>query len=159
MNFFVAAEGSSFKKAAGAVAATCMTVIPGYVLSSAQYNGAAAYNVIWPIFGSANQLLASVALLAVTSWLVKTSADKKCALYTGVPTVFMFAVTLSALGLSIKSYVFGMLAAQAAGNPVVSYVILIVIAALLIVLAVSLIITACRQLFFQKDTETVKATA
>ena len=104
-------------------------------------------------------MLASVALLAVTSWLVKTSADKKCALYTGVPTVFMFAVTLSALGLSIKSYVFGMLAAQAAGNPVVSYVILIMIAALLIVLAVSLIITACRQLFFQKDTETVKATA
>lgn len=159
LNFFVANEGSAFKKTAGAVAATCMTVIPGYVLSSAQYNGAAAYNVIWPIFGSANQLLASVALLAVTSWLVKTSVDKKCALYTGIPTVFMFAVTLSALGLSIRSYVSGMLAAQAAGNPVVSYVILIVIAALLIVLAVSLIVTACRQLFFQKDTETAKAVA
>ena len=52
-----------------------------------------------------------------------------------------------------------MLAAQAAGNPVVSYVILIVIAALLIVLAVSLIVTACIQLFFQKDTETAKAVA
>ena len=71
----------------------------------------------------------------------------------------MFAVTLSALGLSIRSYVSGMLAAQAAGVPVVSYVILIVIAALLIVLAVSLIVTACRQLFFQKDTETAKAVA
>ena len=44
-------------------------------------------------------------------------------------------------------------------NKIAFYVILIVIAALLIVLAVSLIVTACRQLFFQKDTETAKAVA
>lgn len=159
LKFFVANEGSSFKKTLGAVAATCMTVIPGYVLSSATYNGAAAYNVIWPIFGSANQLLASVALLAVTSWLVKTACDRRTALYTGIPTVFMFAVTLSALCLSVRSYVKGMTAAMAAGNPVVSYVILIVIAVLLIVLAVSLIVTACRELFFKKEVHTKKAVA
>lgn len=147
MDFFVAKKGSAMTKSLGAVCATLMTVVPGYILSSAKYNGAAAYNVIWPIFGSANQLLASVALLAVTSWLMKTSSNKKNAMYTGVPTVFMFCVTLTALALSVKSYFAGIAAATAEGNPIVSYVILIVIAVLLMALAVSLIVVAVKELF------------
>jgi len=49
---------------------------------------------IWPIFGSANQLLAAFALLAGAIWLAKMGKDNKFVLY---PMVFMFAVTLTAL--------------------------------------------------------------
>lgn len=53
---------------------------------------------IWPIFGSANQLLAALALLAVSVWLAHM---KKKNLFIIIPMFFMFLVTLSALGLLI----------------------------------------------------------
>lgn len=49
---------------------------------------------LWPIFGSANQLLAALALLAVSVWLIKTGVNPIFAL---IPMVFMFVVTLSSL--------------------------------------------------------------
>jgi carbon starvation protein len=54
------------------------------------------FQQLWPIFGSANQLLAALALLAVTVWLYKTNINP---VFTLVPMVFMFAVTLSSLFL------------------------------------------------------------
>ncbi len=53
---------------------------------------------IWPIFGSANQLLAALALLSVTVWL---SRHKKKNLFVMIPMIIMFIITLSALGLMI----------------------------------------------------------
>lgn len=50
---------------------------------------------IWPVFGSANQLLAALALLALTVWIANL---KKGFLFVLVPMIFMFAVTLTALG-------------------------------------------------------------
>lgn len=52
------------------------------------------WQVIWPIFGSANQLLAALALLAVSIWLARTGRKAR---FTRIPMYFMFAVTLSAL--------------------------------------------------------------
>ncbi|MBZ4664502.1 MAG: carbon starvation protein CstA [Caloramator sp.] len=52
------------------------------------------YQKIWPIFGTANQLLSALALLAVTAWLAR---NKKKNIMTIIPMVFMFAVTLTAL--------------------------------------------------------------
>ena len=52
------------------------------------------WQAIWPIFGSANQLLAALALLAVSIWLAHRG---RSALFTRIPMYFMFAVTLSAL--------------------------------------------------------------
>ncbi|NOX64798.1 MAG: carbon starvation protein A, partial [Chlorobi bacterium] len=49
---------------------------------------------LWPIFGSANQLLAALALLGITVWLVGT---KRSYAFSFIPTVFMFLVTLTAL--------------------------------------------------------------
>ncbi|MGB9866960.1 MAG: carbon starvation protein A [Bacillota bacterium] len=54
------------------------------------------YTKIWPIFGSSNQLLAALALLAGTVWLARLGRNYKVTLY---PMVFMFAVTLTALAL------------------------------------------------------------
>ena len=56
------------------------------------------WQAIWPIFGSANQLLAAVALLAVSVWLAKQKIKNSFVLY---PMGFMFAVTFSALVLLI----------------------------------------------------------
>jgi len=52
------------------------------------------WRVIWPLFGSANQLLAALALLAVSVWLKKTG---RRGIYTLIPMVFMLAVTISSL--------------------------------------------------------------
>ncbi len=51
---------------------------------------------LWPLFGSANQLLAALALLTATIWLVNWD-DSKQLLSTGGPLVLMFAVTIVAL--------------------------------------------------------------
>ncbi|WP_433628940.1 carbon starvation CstA family protein [Halomicrococcus sp. NG-SE-24] len=51
---------------------------------------------LWPLFGSANQLLAALALLTATIWLVNWDDDKQL-LSTGGPLVLMFAVTIVAL--------------------------------------------------------------
>lgn len=53
---------------------------------------------IWPVFGSANQLLAAIALLALTVWVANL---KKGFLFVLIPMIFMFAVTLTALGMLI----------------------------------------------------------
>jgi carbon starvation protein len=51
---------------------------------------------VWPLFGSANQLLAALALLAVTVWVGRRTGESAFVRY---PMLVMFAVSLSALGL------------------------------------------------------------
>ncbi len=51
---------------------------------------------VWPLFGSANQLLAALALLAVTVWVGRRTGESGFVRY---PMLVMFAVSLSALGL------------------------------------------------------------
>ena len=59
------------------------------------------YEKIWPIFGASNQLLAGLALLALTAWFARTGKIK---LPSAIPMVVMFAVTLTALVLLAKNY-------------------------------------------------------
>jgi carbon starvation protein len=54
------------------------------------------FAALWPIFGSANQLLAALALLAIAVWLIKKEIN---ATFVTIPMFFMFAVTLSSLGI------------------------------------------------------------
>ena len=83
------------------------------------------YQRIWPIFGSANQLLAGLSLLAVAAWI--KNRQKRTSWETIIPLVFMFAVTLSALGLVVYT--------NMAKKTFDGYV-LAVIAAIMIILAV-----------------------
>lgn len=96
------------------------------------------YGNIWPIFGAANQLLAGLALLAVTAWFVKM---KKGAIVTLIPMVFMFVVTLSALSLLGYRFI-------SAGNWILG-----VLAVALFVLAIVLIVVAAK-VFMGKGNET-----
>ncbi|MEP0813443.1 MAG: carbon starvation protein A [bacterium] len=52
------------------------------------------YKIIWPVFGTANQMMAALALIAISIWLVNR---KKTAWYTLIPAVFMTATTLYSL--------------------------------------------------------------
>jgi carbon starvation protein len=51
---------------------------------------------IWPMFGVANQLLATLALVVGTGYLVRHAAQPAYALITALPAVFMAATTLVA---------------------------------------------------------------
>ena len=82
---------------------------------------------IWPVFGSANQLLAALALLSLTVWVANL---KKGYLFVMIPMIFMFAVTLTALGMLIYT------------NFVATNYILSIISVLLFTLAVLLGIKA-----------------
>ena len=53
------------------------------------------WKAMWPIFGAANQLLAALALLAISLWLRHRGLKST---FLRIPMVIMFAITLSALG-------------------------------------------------------------
>jgi carbon starvation protein len=82
---------------------------------------------IWPVFGSANQLLAALALLALTVWIANL---RKNFLFTLIPMIFMFAVTLTALAMLVYT------------NLIAYNFVLSTISALLFLLAVMLGIKA-----------------
>ncbi len=60
------------------------------------------YLVAWPIFGTSNQLLAGLTLLAVSVWLTKTGRN---AIYTIIPMIFMLVMTIWSLILLIIPFV------------------------------------------------------
>lgn len=93
--------------------------------------GSGEFTILWPIFGSANQLLAALALLAISVWLIRKQVN---AWFVTIPMFFMFTVTLASLGLfAWKNF----------ENEVY---VLSVIAGLLFILAISLIILAGKRL-------------
>jgi len=59
------------------------------------------WNQLWPIFGAANQLIAALALIVITSWLL---TRKKAVKYTVLPTIFMLVTTIGALVYKIKEF-------------------------------------------------------
>ena len=58
------------------------------------------WRAIWPVFGATTQLLAGLALLAVTVWLKRTG---RAWLFAGIPMVFMVGMTLTATVMLVVS--------------------------------------------------------
>jgi len=83
----------------GFFAALITLLIPFIVLMLTKEKG---YLVAWPIFGTSNQLLASLTLLSISVWLIKTGRN---AVYTLIPMIFMIAVTLWSLILLILPFI------------------------------------------------------
>lgn len=73
---------------------TTITVVLGCILALG------GYTVIWPIFGSANQLLAALALLALAVWMKSVNKNYKMFVF---PMIFMFLATLTALIFTAKN--------------------------------------------------------
>lgn len=99
-----------------------LSVVLMYLLA---YNN--SFLKIWPVFGSANQLLASLALTAVSVWLIKRG---KNALFTIIPALFMTVTTIYSLSMLLKT------------NIVKHNISLSVVSALLIILSVGVIFMA-----------------
>jgi carbon starvation protein len=83
--------------------------VPGIVLTSFLFTGSWGYllytgniTTIWPLFGMANQLLASSALIICTTMIIRTG-KAKYAWITAVPGVFMAFVTMYAGYLNITT--------------------------------------------------------
>ncbi len=63
----------------------------------AKGNVVPAYMTFWSLFGASNQLLAALTLLGVTVWLWRTRRAMWVWFVTGIPTVFMYTMSIWAL--------------------------------------------------------------
>ena len=119
--------------------ATIITVVLGVGL------GLTGYQLVWPLFGAANQLLAALGLLAVCAWLGNAGRNNKMFYF---PMAFMMVVTLTSLALTVWAKI-GLLAA---GTVDAATVLQLVIGVLLMVFAVILAVKGCKTIFGKKRT-------
>ncbi|MEO0124036.1 MAG: carbon starvation protein A [candidate division WOR-3 bacterium] len=80
-----------------------MYINSAIVIGLATYLAIGPWQNIWPVFGASNQLVAALALLVVTTWLL---SKKKNSLYTLIPAIFMLLVTITALILQAVKFFF-----------------------------------------------------
>ena len=79
--------------------ATLVAVISAFLL--AQINGGKGGLILWPLFGTANQMLAALALLTATVYLAR---KKKPLAITIIPFIFMIIVETWALIYNVNSF-------------------------------------------------------
>ncbi len=79
--------------------ATLVAVISAFILAS--INGGKGGLILWPLFGATNQLMAGLALLVVTVWLVKL---KKPSYFTSIPMIFILFMTSWAMLINLKNF-------------------------------------------------------
>ena len=108
--------------------ATVITLVLAYLLAKVGYKN------IWPLFGSANQLLSALSLIACAVFFKKTNR-KGWMLW--VPMIVMLAVTLTALIQKIVALV---------GNPTPGNILQLVFAVLLFVLGVVVALLGLKRL-------------
>ena len=118
--------------------ATIITLVLAYLLTKV------GYAEIWPLFGSANQLLSVLALVACAVFLKKTKRQG-CMLW--IPMVFMMAVTFTALGMTISKLTKALFTTGLdLGNT-----LQLIFAVLLLILGVLVAIQGVKKLFEKND--------
>ena len=117
--------------------ATVITVVLGVML------GLTGYQLVWPLFGAANQLLAALGLLAVCAWLGNAGRNNKMFYF---PMAFMLVVTLTSLVMTVWGKITGI----AAGAVTLANVLQLIIGVLLLVLAVVLAVKGAKVIFGKK---------
>lgn len=118
--------------------ATILTLVLCYALSRAGYAS------IWPLFGSANQLLSALALIACAVFLKKTK--RQGAMLWG-PMVIMLGVTFTALALKITELVTAL-----SGQFVFGNALQLVFAVLLLILGVIVAFEGLKKLIGKDET-------
>lgn len=116
--------------------ATGITVVLGILL------GLNGYAKIWALFGSANQLLAALGLLAVATWLGNVGKDNKMFL---IPMAFMLCVTIVSLLINSWQQFNVILAGGADWGPYVQVVLGLMLVILAVVLAIEGVTTIAKQ--------------
>ena len=94
------AESCNFKFLTGKYTATTFAVITGGLLACGDGKGKGGL-MLWPLFGGSNQLLACLALLVITVYLVKKGRNFWLTL---VPFLFMLVMTTWALVIQLGNY-------------------------------------------------------
>ena len=111
------------------------------------------FTLLWPMFATANQLLAALALIAVSAWLLKR---RRQAWFTILPALFMVATTIAALLLLMQKFVASLQSGAAISGPLT----LLVMAILCLGLALGLLLMAFktfRQYLAEKNCPVVAA--
>ncbi len=80
--------------------ATLIAVITAFILAFYNGSGKGALT-LWPLFGAANQLLAGLALLIITIYLVR---KKVPSFYAAIPMVFMIIMTGWAMIINLQNF-------------------------------------------------------
>lgn len=103
---FIIQELTGWQDAKGKWLGTLLTAgVPVFFVTQTMTNVdgkvAPLWRVFWGLFGASNQLLAALTLLGVTVWLWRTRRETWVWIVTGIPTVWMYAMSTWALGRMI----------------------------------------------------------
>ncbi len=77
--------------------ASLVAVIPAFYIGES-----GAWNVVWPIFGASNQLVAGLVLIVLTSYIISKNKPSAFTLY---PAIFMIITTTSALIYQLYKFI------------------------------------------------------
>ena len=116
---------------------TFITVALGVAL------GLTGYQLVWPLFGAANQLLAALCFLALAAWLGNAGRNNKMFF---IPMAFMLLVTLTALLMTV----FNKSVALMGGAITAANCIQLFFATLLTILAIVLAVRSLKHIFGSK---------
>lgn len=119
--------------------ATVVTLVCGYLLTLGGYNN------VWPLFGSANQLLAALVLIALAVFL-KTTGRTGWTLY--IPMFIMLVVTFTALVQKTIALVTNIVNGQAT---LLVDGLQLIVAIMLMVLGVMVAFSCLKKLFGKKE--------
>ncbi len=93
------------------------------------------WQYLWVLFGGANQLMASLALLLVTAWLMSEGRPSKWAFY---PMIFMFITTIAALLYTSYSLLYKVFSGAVKGEALVGNTLMGLIGFFLVIAALIL---------------------
>jgi carbon starvation protein len=104
---------------ASGIIATALTVLAPLAFLIAAEQG--SFRLFWTLFGTSNQLLAGLSLLAITVWLKKQG---KPIWFTVIPMLLVMAVTVTALVLQMRALIDATVGSATWINGLVSAVLL-----------------------------------
>ena len=86
---FIVSESLFAKLSKNRVLTTILVLIPAWLLAMTN-----SYDVLWRLFGSSNQLIASITMITVASYFVSRKINVK---FIVIPALFVLVTTMSAL--------------------------------------------------------------
>lgn len=104
---YIIQELTGWKGRFGRLTATALMAVAPLLFvmrtaTDAKGNPIPAWRAFWSLFGASNQLLAALALLGITVWLVHKYRARWIWFVTGIPTAFMYAVSVWSLADIIR---------------------------------------------------------
>jgi len=143
---YIIEELTGMKGMKGAIIGTLLTAgVPGLLVfqtvTDASGNAIPAWRLFWNIFGASNQLLAALALIGVSVWLMKSRRDSKVWIAAFIPAMIMLVMSNWALITFIHTgWVLGK------GHPIIP-----IISAVLMVLSALVCVETFHSMFMKKD--------